>query len=95
MSKKTPEAAEIEPLMEDVEALLDATSHIAEEKVVAARERLATALNHGRGILEGVQEKAIASAKATDKAIREHPYQSLGIAVGVGAVLGFILSRRH
>ena len=35
------------------------------------------------------------SAKATDQAIRENPYKSIGIAFGVGALIGYLLSRRN
>ena len=41
-----------------------------------------------------MQDKAVQGAKATDKAIRENPYQAIGIAFGVGALVGFLLSRR-
>ena len=30
------------------------------------------------------REQIVAAAKATDKAVHEHPYQALGIAFGVG-----------
>ena len=39
------------------------------------------------------QDGAVRSAKATDKAIRENPYQSLGIAFGVGLLLGCLCKR--
>jgi ElaB/YqjD/DUF883 family membrane-anchored ribosome-binding protein len=93
--KKNAVAGESEHLVEDAQALLGATAHIAEEKVVEARRRLATALERGREVWGQVQEKAVAGAKATDQAIREHPYQAIGVAFGVGALLGFLFSRRN
>ena len=39
-------------------------------------------------------ERAIAGAKATDQVIRENPYKALGIALGVGAIIGYLLRRR-
>ena len=41
-----------------------------------------------------VQEKAIAGAKATDQMIRDNPYKTLGIALGVGVLIGYLLRRR-
>src|SRR6266403_6334306 len=41
-----------------------------------------------------IQEKAATSAKATDRAIREHPYQTIGIAFGVGVLLGVLIDRK-
>jgi ElaB/YqjD/DUF883 family membrane-anchored ribosome-binding protein len=41
-----------------------------------------------------VRDQAVDYAKTADKAVREHPYKALGIALGVGAILGYLLSRR-
>ncbi len=40
-----------------------------------------------------LQDKTTACTKATDQAIRENPYYSVGIAFGVGCLLGFLLTR--
>jgi ElaB/YqjD/DUF883 family membrane-anchored ribosome-binding protein len=85
-------------LVDDAQALLAATSDIAEEKVIAARKRLSEAVKSGRETLEDLKDRAIArakaGAKATDEAIRENPYQAVGIALGVGVLLGYFLGRR-
>ena len=93
--KKHTASIESERLVEDAQALLAATAHVAEEKVVEARKRLTAALERGREVWNDVQEKAVAGAKATDQVIRDHPYQSIGIAFGIGALIGFLLSRRN
>ncbi len=82
-------------LMEDAQALLAATAHVAEAKVVEARKRLNAAVESGKEKWEEVQDSAMEQAKAADELIREHPYQSIGIAFGVGALLGILLSRRN
>src|SRR5436305_12643601 len=41
-----------------------------------------------------IQEKASTSAKATDRAIRDHPYETIGIAFGIGVLLGVLINRR-
>jgi len=38
--------------------------------------------------------KVADGAKATDKVIRQHPYQSVGIAIGLGLVIGLLAGRR-
>ena len=86
---------ESEHLVEDARALLAATAHVAEEKVVEARRRLTAAIDKGKETWHTVQEKAVAGAKATDQAIRDHPYHAIGVALGVGALIGFLLSRRN
>ena len=74
--------------------LLAATANAAEEKVTEARNRLSAAMDAARETFGRLQEKAVDGAKATDKLIRENPYQAIGIAFGVGALVGFLLSRR-
>ena len=75
--------------------LVDAATEAAGEKVEEARNRLAAAMDAARETYGALQDRAVKGAKATDKAIRENPYQALGIAFGVGALLGFLLSRRN
>jgi ElaB/YqjD/DUF883 family membrane-anchored ribosome-binding protein len=92
---KAHQAEEVgEHLMEDAQALLAATAHVAEEKVVEARKRLTAAIEKGKEAWDTVQEKAVAGAKATDQVIRDNPYKALAVAVGVGAIIGYLLRRR-
>jgi ElaB/YqjD/DUF883 family membrane-anchored ribosome-binding protein len=84
----------VEGLAEDAQALLAATADVAETKVTEARKRLAAALDRGKEAWGQAQEYAIAKAKATDEVIRDYPYQSMGIAFGIGVLLGILLARR-
>ena len=81
-------------LADDARALMAATADVAGEKVSEARKRLAAALERGKEIYGQVREKAAEGAKAADEAVHEHPYQAIGIALGVGAILGYLVSRR-
>jgi ElaB/YqjD/DUF883 family membrane-anchored ribosome-binding protein len=81
-------------LAEDARALMSATADVGGEKVTEARKRLAAALERGKEIYGRVRDKAVEGAKATDEAVREHPYQAVGIALGVGALLGYLVARR-
>jgi ElaB/YqjD/DUF883 family membrane-anchored ribosome-binding protein len=81
-------------LVEDARGLLEATSEIADEKIAAARKRLAEALESGKETYENLQEKVVKGAKIADQTVRDHPYESIAIAFGVGAVIGFLVSRR-
>ena len=81
-------------LAEDARALMAATADVAGEKVGEARKRLAAALERGKEIYGRVREKAVEGAKAADEAVHEHPYQAIGIALGVGAILGYLAARR-
>jgi ElaB/YqjD/DUF883 family membrane-anchored ribosome-binding protein len=81
-------------LAEDARALMAATADVAGEKVGEARKRLAAALDRGKEIYGRVREKAVEGAKAADEAVHEHPYQAIAIALGVGAILGYLVARR-
>jgi len=57
------------------------------ERVGTARESLAD--------LEGrVTDRAKAAARVGDEYVREHTWTSVGIAAGVGVVIGLLLNRR-
>ena len=95
MSKDTQEVRDdVNALAEDSRALMAATANVAEEKVVEARQRLAAALERGKEIYGRVRDKAVEGAKATNEAVHEHPYQAIGIAFSVGALIGYLASRR-
>ncbi len=81
-------------LADDARALMAATADVAGEKVSEARKRLAAALESGKEIYGRVRDKAVEGAKATDQAVHEHPYQAIGIALGVGALIGYLATRR-
>ena len=81
-------------LAEDARALMSATADVAGEKVADARKRLAAALDNAKDIAGRVRDKAVEGAQAADEAVREHPYQAIGIAFGVGALIGYLAMRR-
>ncbi len=82
-------------LAEDARALMAATADVAGDKVGEARDRLAAALENGKAIYGRVRDKAVEGAKAADQTVRENPYQAIGIALGVGAIIGFLVARRY
>ena len=96
MSKETQAISnDMSQLAEDARALMAATGDVAAERVSAARNRLAAALERSKEIYGRVREKAAERARATDQAVREHPYQTMALALGVGALLGYLVSRRY
>ena len=89
---------DLKVVMHDAEGLLKATASEVGEKAREARVRLTASLESARTGLVDIEEKAIARAKeaatATDKVIREHPYQSIGVAFGVGLLIGVLVTRK-
>ena len=87
-------ASHLKALVEDAEELMDATAGQAGEKVNEARSRLAAALESAKATCQRLEEKTVAAAKATDRTIREHPYESIGIAFGLGLLVGVLVARK-
>ena len=95
MSKNTQEVRDdLNALADDARALMAATANVAEEQVVQARQRLAAALKRGQKVYDRVRDEAVAELEATNQSVHEHPYPAIGLAFGVGVVLGCLASRR-
>src|SRR3954471_19084646 len=86
--------ADMKLVMRDAEDLLKATADEVGAKTKEARVQLTETLRDAREKCGELEAKAIEGAKAADKTIREHPYQSIGVAFGVGLVLGILLQRK-
>ena len=88
---------DLRTLATDAEALVRATANDAGDKAKAARSRLATTIEKAKLTYEQVQEHGLSSAKAVarnaDEAVRQHPYESVGIAFGAGLLIGALVGR--
>jgi ElaB/YqjD/DUF883 family membrane-anchored ribosome-binding protein len=60
------------------------------------KAKLETVIEKAKEACERLQEQTAEAAKATDKTIREHPYQAVGAAFGLGVLVGVLVmwSRR-
>jgi ElaB/YqjD/DUF883 family membrane-anchored ribosome-binding protein len=81
-------------LTEDAQAAMAATSDMAGEKVGKARKHLDAALERGKEVYSQARDKALDGVKVTDDAVRGRPYQAIAIALGVGALIGFLAAHR-
>jgi ElaB/YqjD/DUF883 family membrane-anchored ribosome-binding protein len=87
-------SSELHTVVREAEDLLKATGTQTGEHLTAIRARLTTAMESAKATAHKVQEKAVAAAKATDHVIREHPYESIGVAFGVGLLVGVLVARK-
>ncbi len=89
---------DLKTLARDAEDLLKATAGDLNEKAKEARARLASALERAKATSAELQEQTIASAKAAakraDAVIRDHPYESIGVAFGIGLLVGVLITRK-
>ncbi len=59
------------------------------------RTKIQHALERAKVLCQRLQEKTVTTAKAADKTVRAHPYQTIGIAFGVGLLVGLLVMRRR
>lgn len=57
------------------------------------RARLENATEKAKEVCKRLQEQTVAAAKAADEAVREHPYQAIGIALALGLLIGVLAAR--
>jgi ElaB/YqjD/DUF883 family membrane-anchored ribosome-binding protein len=82
----------------DAEDLLRATASQAGEKVGAAREKFEDSVHRAKVKLAEVEDvlldKSKQAARATDEFVHDNPWKAVGIAAGVGVIIGMLISRR-
>lgn len=78
-------------VMDDARHVLAATSDLKDRTVSEARYHLESAIDRLRDTVQRMEHLAVDRARDTDACIRRHPYASIALAVGVGALLGRIL----
>ena len=86
--------SDLKTVVHDAEELMKATAGQAGEKATQARSRLSAALESAKATCQRWEERTVAAAKATDKTIRAHPYESIGIAFGLGLLVGVLVARK-
>ena len=89
--------SDIKVLIEDAEELLKATANQAGEKVASVRQRIEQSLNEGKRSLaesEGrLFDESREAARAADAYVRENPWTAVGMAAGIGLVIGLLIRR--
>ncbi len=87
-------AADLRLVVRDSEELLKATAGEAGEKLKEVRNRLSKAVESAKVTCEKIGDTAIKEAKAVDEVVRDHPYESIGVALGLGLLIGILVGRR-
>jgi ElaB/YqjD/DUF883 family membrane-anchored ribosome-binding protein len=91
-------AQDLKIVIADAEELLRATASQAGEKVSAAREKIQDSLRQAKAKLAHVEDllldKGKQAARVTDEYVHDHPWRAVGIAAGVGLIIGMLISRR-
>jgi ElaB/YqjD/DUF883 family membrane-anchored ribosome-binding protein len=63
-------------------------------EVWSGKNAVASAWRSTKGTYFRAQDKVLDAAETTDDTIRSHVYASIGIALGVGAIVGFFVTNK-
>jgi len=90
--------ADLLTLARDSEELLKATAQDASDRTQDIRTRLNETLQRAKATCAQLQQQAVAGTwEAAQKAralVHKHPYESVGVAFGLGLLLSACLARR-
>src|SRR5437867_277024 len=89
--------SDLKTLVGDAEELLRATTNQAGEKVTAARQKIEQSLIEGKKALADAEKALVKKSKeyadVADDYVRENPWSAVGVAAGVGLILGLLIRR--
>lgn len=89
---------DLRAVIADTEELLRLTADEAGEGAADLRVRVQDRLVQAKAKLMHLQDSAVEKAKAvghaTDDYVHDHPWKSVGVAAGIGLVVGLLIGRR-
>jgi len=90
--------ADLRVMIADAEELLRVTADQASGNAAEVRGRIQGRLQQARAELAQLQGAAVAQVKAAghaaDEFVHENPWKSVGVAAGIGLVIGLLIGRR-
>ena len=90
--------SDVKLVLNDVETMLQQATTAGGAQAQELRDRAAAALRASQVKLREIQtaakETTASAAKATDDWVHVHPWSAMGIAVGVGFLVGLLAGRR-
>jgi ElaB/YqjD/DUF883 family membrane-anchored ribosome-binding protein len=85
-------------VISDTEELMKSVSGESSGKAQALRARIEQNLKHAKEYLQDVEEtvvdKSKVAARITDDYVHENAWQTVGLAIGLGVVIGLLLRNR-
>jgi len=89
---------DFQTLVSDTERLLDHTATLAGDQADELRSQIHETLLRARDTLklteDSMRERGQAAVIATEEYVQANPWQSVGIAAGVGFLIGLLATRR-
>lgn len=88
---------DLRALIDDAEELLRATANQAGETAMIARQKIEQSLIEGKKALTDAEkilvQRTREAADVADDYVRDNPWSAVGIAAGVGLLLGLLIRR--
>ena len=98
VARKDKLISDMKVVMADADELLRATASQAGDRVTELRGKIQSSLANARANLADAQAAAVEKAKevghAADDYVQANPWRSVGIAAGVGLIVGLLIGRR-
>jgi ElaB/YqjD/DUF883 family membrane-anchored ribosome-binding protein len=89
---------DLQVAIEDAEALLLATASQSGEKIEAVRARARASVEQARERLSEIRKSSVDQAReaveSADEYVHKNPWQAVGIAAGIGLLVGVLINRR-
>ena len=91
--------SDMKVVVSDAEEILRATAGVAGEKVGELRERIIDRLRDAKVRIADAEEMLVdrtkAAARATDDYVNDNPWRAVGIAAGIGLLVGIIINSQR
>lgn len=89
---------EFQALVRDTETLLHHSASLVGDQAEELRAQIRDSLGRARSTLKNTEESVVLRGKAavgaTEDYVQTHPWQTIGIAAGIGILIGMLISRR-
>lgn len=90
--------SDFKALMADAEDLIKATANHGDGSLGAIRSKAMDTLNSAKDTLSSVEgtltDKAKVVAEGADEFVHRNPWEAVGVAAGLGLLIGLLISRR-
>lgn len=89
---------DLKATVQALEDLLDSIAENAGDAMTDVRKRIEASLKEARATLASLEKQAVkqvkTTARAADHYVHDNPWQTIGVAAGIGVLIGLLLGRR-
>ena len=86
--------ADLKRIVRNSEEFLRESAGAVGDKAHDLGERLADTLLSAKATCRRLEEKTKEGARAADRVVHDHPYACIGVAAGLGLLVGVLLARK-